>query len=88
MTVQLSEGVRSFQVLPYGGGTRGGGAAEDIDVQCFLPPDVSLQACDPSPPVLLECHSLRHTDVRPPLACFALQRRQLQRVRVVACRLA
>ena len=44
VTVQLSEGVRSFQVLPYGGGTRGGGAAEDIDMRCYLPPDVSLQA--------------------------------------------
>lgn len=43
VTVQLSEGLRSFQVLPYGGNTRGGGAAEDIDVEFFLPPDVSFQ---------------------------------------------
>ena len=42
--MQLSEGVRSFQVLPYGGETRGRDGAEDIDVECYLPPDVSLQA--------------------------------------------
>ena len=41
--VQLSEGVRSFQVLPYGSDLRGGGAVEDIDVECYLPPDVNLQ---------------------------------------------
>ena len=44
VTVQLSEGVRSFQVLPYGGNERGRGAAEDVDVQCYLPPNVALQA--------------------------------------------
>ena len=56
MRVQLSEGIRSFQVLPYGGALRGGDAAEDIDVECYLPPDVTLQVllshCDPGDAIM------------------------------------